>query len=65
MRILQVVHQFFPERVGGTEVYTLGLAKGLIERGHRVAVFHRAPGPPGLNKAAWDGITAYRANAGP
>ncbi len=65
MRILQVVHQFFPERVGGTEVYTLGLAKGLIERGHKVAVFHRAPDPPRLNKAAWDGITTYRAGAGP
>jgi len=65
MRILQVVHQFLPERVGGTEVYTLGLSKGLIERGHRAAIFHRAPDPPGLEKSAWDGITTYRAGAGP
>ncbi|MCP4537591.1 MAG: glycosyltransferase family 4 protein [Chloroflexi bacterium] len=64
MRILQVVHQFFPERVGGTEVYTLGLSKGLIERGHQAAVFHRAPDSPGLNKADWEGIPTYRASAG-
>jgi glycosyltransferase involved in cell wall biosynthesis len=65
MRILQVVHQFPPERVGGTEIYTLGITKGLLARGHQVAVFHRASGPPGLRKAAWDGVTVYVGSDGP
>ena len=64
MRILHLVHQFPPERIGGTELYTLALAKGLIHRGHRVAVFHRAPGPPGLAHSEWEGVPVYRACAG-
>lgn len=64
MRILQVVHQYPPERIGGTELYTLALAKGLNHRGHRAAVFHRAPGPPGLAQSEWEGVPTYRACAG-
>jgi len=41
MRILQVVHQFPPTNIGGTEIYTQGLAKELATRGHEVTVFHR------------------------
>ena len=65
MRILLLVHQFPPDRIGGTEVYTLGLAKGLIKRKHQVAIFHRAPGPPELIRAEWEGMPTYRACAGP
>jgi glycosyltransferase involved in cell wall biosynthesis len=39
MRILFAVHQFLPEHRAGTEVLTLGLARGFAARGHRTAVF--------------------------
>ena len=65
MRILHVVHQFPPDRIGGTELYTLGLSEDLMRRGHQVAVFHRAPGSPGLAHADWEGVPVYRACAGP
>ena len=41
MRILQVVHQFPPMRVGGTEIYTQNLSRELAKRGHEVVIFHR------------------------
>lgn len=44
MRILQVVHQFPPQRVGGTEIYTQNLSCALAQRGHEVTVFHREEG---------------------
>ena len=61
MRILQVVHQYPPERIGGTELYTLALARGMTHRGHQVAVFHRAPGTPGLTPSDWQDMPTYRA----
>ena len=64
MRILQVVHQYPPERIGGTELYTLALARGMTHRGHQVAVFHRAPGAVGLTNTAWEGVPVYRACTG-
>lgn len=39
LRVLQVVHQFLPRYVGGTEQYTARVAQGLLERGHAVTVF--------------------------
>ncbi|HYN90249.1 MAG TPA: glycosyltransferase family 4 protein [Ardenticatenaceae bacterium] len=44
MRLLHVVHQYPPEHMGGTEIYTRTLAYGLANRGHQVAVFHRRDG---------------------
>jgi len=44
VRILQVVHQFPPKRVGGTEIYTQNLSCALAKRGHEVIVFHREEG---------------------
>jgi glycosyltransferase involved in cell wall biosynthesis len=41
MRILHLVHQYLPERVGGTELYTAWLANGLSQQGHQVTVFFR------------------------
>jgi len=41
MRILHLVHQYMPEYVGGTELYTQWLARGLSRRGHEVTVFYR------------------------
>lgn len=39
MKIILVVHQFFPEYSAGTEVLTLGVAQELIAKGHDVLVF--------------------------
>lgn len=41
MRIALVVHKFPPTSVGGTEVYTLNLAREMSRRGHNVFVFCR------------------------
>jgi len=41
MRILQVVHQYPPEKIGGTEIYTQNLSRALRNRGHEVIVFRR------------------------
>ena len=41
-----MVHGFPPDTWAGTEVYTLGLARGLAARGHEVAVFTRTPAGP-------------------
>lgn len=51
LRILHVVHQYLPDHVGGTELATLELARAQVSAGHRVAVFHRACGEPGLHVA--------------
>ncbi|MEZ4861302.1 MAG: glycosyltransferase [Caldilineaceae bacterium] len=40
MRIAYTVHQFPPERLGGTEVYTRTLARTFAQAGHKVAVFY-------------------------
>ncbi|RME41947.1 MAG: hypothetical protein D6796_15105, partial [Caldilineae bacterium] len=41
MRILHLVHQYLPEYVGGTELYTRWLAQAQRRRGHPVGVFYR------------------------
>ena len=41
MRILQLVHQYMPDYVGGTEFYTRWLSHTLIQRGHPVSIFYR------------------------
>ncbi|MGQ9467896.1 MAG: glycosyltransferase, partial [Anaerolineae bacterium] len=65
MRVLCILHRFYPDFVGGTEQHALDLARELQRRGHAVAVFYRAPGPRGLRRGEWDGIPVYRAQAGP
>jgi len=44
MRILHVVHQYLPEKIGGTELYTQWVSQALARRGHRVDVFYRSSG---------------------
>ena len=39
MRVLHIVHQYPPEQVGGTELYTLTLAHQQLKAGHTVAIF--------------------------
>lgn len=65
MRILYVVHQFFPEFVGGTEQDTLDVAQEMQRRGHRVTIFHRAPGSGGLLRTNREEISLYRGEFGP
>ena len=66
MKILLVVHQFFPEFTAGTEVLTLGVARGLRERGHDVRVFSAHPGTDDMPEAdrcdryVHEGFEVYR-----
>ncbi|MEM2941754.1 MAG: glycosyltransferase, partial [Thermoproteota archaeon] len=55
MRIALVVHKFPPASVGGTETYTLNLARELSRRGHSVFVFYRNDkASPGKSEMAWE-----------
>jgi glycosyltransferase involved in cell wall biosynthesis len=65
LRILHVVHQYPPDYVGGTELYTQQLARRQAESGHSPAVF--APAPTSLSwpePALENGLRVYRAPAG-
>lgn len=62
MRVLHIVHQYPPQQVGGTELYTQAAAQGMADRGHEAAVFTRSRGPgTGLETAREGDITVYRA----
>jgi glycosyltransferase involved in cell wall biosynthesis len=68
MRLLHVVHQYPPDYLGGTELYTQSLARRQAEAGHDVAVFAPVPHPqgPDLPRAEVEaGVRVYRAPAGP
>ena len=64
MRILQVVHQYGPHYVGGTEIHTESLARGLAAVGHSVAVLTRVRRASAsecvVRSEAADGVTVYR-----
>lgn len=65
MRILHVIHQYLPEYIGGTEVVTHELCRGLQARGHAVAVFHPALGrASGQCTDSYEGVPVYRAGVG-
>jgi glycosyltransferase involved in cell wall biosynthesis len=71
MRVLLIVHQFFPEHAAGTEVLTLELARGLLRKGHRVEILTGAlcarelvTTPPWLTETTYDGITVHRLSYG-
>ena len=40
--VLHVVHQYLPEKVGGTELYTQWVSQAFARRGHKVDVFYRS-----------------------
>lgn len=44
MRVALIVHKFPPESLGGTEIYTWGLARALARAGHTVNVFYPLAG---------------------
>lgn len=65
MRILNLVHQYLPERVGGTELYAQAIAGEMAARGHDVAVLYRSDRPtPGLVAREEDGVAVWSADAG-
>ncbi len=65
MRILHVVHQYPPEHVGGTELYTQALARRQAAAGHQVAVFCPEESRGAANEPTIeDGVRVYRAGGG-
>jgi len=61
MRIALTVHKYPPESLGGTEVYTWGLAKALAAVGHAVSVFYPRQGlAPEEARVEQDGVRLWR-----
>lgn len=60
MKIVQALGWYFPESIGGTEVYVAALARRLVESGHTVSI----AAPDALNKSErhyeHEGIPVYR-----
>lgn len=66
MRLLHIVHQFAPDHVGGTEIYTETVARHQQSLGHEVTVFTRSPGrPPGLHQEDRAALPVVRWRAPP
>lgn len=73
MKILHIVHQYAPDFVGGTELYTATLATEQVKRQHTVSIFVPSIQPSksadathgNLSKSTEDGIDVYRALLGP
>jgi glycosyltransferase involved in cell wall biosynthesis len=62
MRILQLTHQYPPDHIGGTELYTQSLATALAQRHHHVAVFTRRDRPgQGWDCLTHDNVQVYSA----
>jgi glycosyltransferase involved in cell wall biosynthesis len=65
VKILQVVHQYPPSNIGGTELYTQSLALALARQGHQVTVFYRGSAPGvGLERREEDGVLVLKMWAG-
>lgn len=60
MRILQIVFDFLPESIGGTEVYVAGLAGQLVAAGHEVVVV--VPTAGHMSESRVDGVRVVRAS---
>ncbi len=66
MRILHIVHQYFPDHVGGTEHYTRNLAQAQRQGGHEITILcRRGGGSPRLDRTEVDGLPVYQAVKGP
>lgn len=67
MRILHVIHQYLPEKVGGTELYTRTLAKSQVVQNHQVAIFTPSVDEDNLAPDTFaldDGVRVYRVPMG-
>lgn len=64
MKIVLVVHKFFPRFKAGTEVLTLGMAKILLSLGHEVTIVAGEPtdacASPKVSQDFYEGIPVYR-----
>lgn len=67
MRILHVVHQYVPDHVAGTELYTQMVARRQLALGHETAVFTplNREGPLSGEPAEEEGVRVYRVPVGP
>jgi len=66
VRILHLVHQYLPEHVGGTELYTRWLARALSQQGHQVTIFYRRSAEGiGQEYRTEEGVHVWTAWAGP
>jgi glycosyltransferase involved in cell wall biosynthesis len=67
MRILHVVHQYVPDHVAGTELYTQMVARAQAAAGHDVAVFTplNQAGAFDGRAALEEGVRVYRVPVGP
>jgi glycosyltransferase involved in cell wall biosynthesis len=70
VRILHIVHQYSPDYVGGTELYTQNIARQQTKMGHKTAVLCPAPYSPSPNQdplqpAVEEGVRVYRIPVGP
>ena len=54
-RILHLVHQYLPEKVGGTELYTQKLAQTQASAGHEVTIFYPSSQRSGVDERV-DGV---------
>jgi glycosyltransferase involved in cell wall biosynthesis len=65
VRVLHLVHQYIPEHVGGTELYTQAVTRALARAGHQVSVFHRRfEAGEGLHVSEDEGVAVYAAWSG-
>ena len=65
MRVLHLVHQYLPEHVGGTELYTQAVAHALVDLDHQAGIFYRrSAGGVGLEQRVEDGVPVWAAWAG-
>lgn len=60
MRIVQAVGWYFPDRVGGTEVYVAALSRRLRARGHEVSIVAPEPGAKTPRVYEHDGLPVHR-----
>ncbi|MDA0242621.1 MAG: glycosyltransferase [Chloroflexi bacterium] len=64
MKILHLVHQYLPEHVGGTELYTQMLARQQVAAGHEAAVFFPSTQRTSLEPTTEAGLRVYGAPIG-
>jgi glycosyltransferase involved in cell wall biosynthesis len=66
MKILHLLHQYLPEKIGGAELYTRTLARQQVKAGHEVSIF-----APAIEVNNWpepaveEGVNVYRLPLGP
>jgi len=65
VRILHILHQYLPEKVGGVELYTRTLARQQVKQGHKPAIFTPAAHDPHWPQPQLeDGVRVYRVPVG-